>query len=89
MVSSGARGRRTGSKPLAINLFGSTTDSSRYSEDAKKLTLMTPEGKLVTVDKSQIDQRATGKSAMPQDVAKPLSKSDLRDVVEFLAGLKG
>ena len=59
------------------------------SEDAKKLTLMTPEGKLVTVEKTHIDQRASGKSAMPQDIAKPLSKSDLRDVVEFLAGLKG
>ena len=56
------------------------------SEDAKELKLITPEGKLVTIEKSQIDQRTTGKSAMPQDVAKPLSKSDLRDVVEFLFG---
>ncbi len=58
------------------------------SEDTKELKLITPEGKLVTIEKSQIDQRTTGKSAMPQDVAKPLSKSDLRDVVEFLSRLE-
>jgi quinoprotein glucose dehydrogenase len=58
------------------------------SEEAKELTLMTPEGKLVTIEKSRIDSRTTGKSAMPQDIAKPLSKSDLRDLVEFLSGLK-
>ena len=58
------------------------------SEDAKELKLITPEGKLVTIEKSQIDQRTTGKSAMPQDIAKPLSKSELRDVVEYLSALK-
>jgi quinoprotein glucose dehydrogenase len=58
------------------------------SEDPKQLTLMTPEGKLVRIEKSRIDKRTTGNSAMPQDIAKPLSKSDLRDVVEFLAGRK-
>ena len=58
------------------------------SEDAKQLTLMTPEGKLVTVAKSSIDERSAGKSAMPQDVAKPLNKFDLRNLVEFLAGQK-
>ena len=58
------------------------------SEDPKELKLMTPEGKLVIVEKSRIDQRTSGKSAMPQDISKPLTKSDLRDVVEFLSGLK-
>jgi quinoprotein glucose dehydrogenase len=58
------------------------------SEDAKQLVLMTPEGKTVTVEKSSVDQRASGKSAMPQDVAKPLTKFDLRDLVEFLANQK-
>jgi quinoprotein glucose dehydrogenase len=58
------------------------------SEDAKELKLITPEGKPITIEKSLIDERTTGKSAMPQDIAKPLSKSDLRDLVEFLSGLK-
>jgi quinoprotein glucose dehydrogenase len=29
-----------------------------------------------------------GKSAMPEDVVKHLSKSELRDLVEFLSSLK-
>jgi quinoprotein glucose dehydrogenase len=58
------------------------------AEDAKELRLMTAEGKLVVIPKDKIDERQTGKSAMPDDVIKHLSKSELRDLVEFLAGLK-
>jgi quinoprotein glucose dehydrogenase len=57
-------------------------------EDDKEVRLMTAEGKLLAVAKAQIDERQTGKSAMPEDIAKYLSKSDLRDLVEFLAELK-
>jgi quinoprotein glucose dehydrogenase len=57
-------------------------------EDAKEVRLMTAEGKLVVVPKAQIDERQAGKSAMPEDVVKHLSKADLRDLVEFLANLK-
>jgi quinoprotein glucose dehydrogenase len=49
---------------------------------------MTAEDKLVTVAKDDIDERHPGKSAMPEDVIMKLSKSELRDLVEFLAGLK-
>jgi quinoprotein glucose dehydrogenase len=49
---------------------------------------MTAEGNLVTVPLSEIDERARGKSAMPEDLAKKLSKFELRDLVEYLAGLK-
>jgi quinoprotein glucose dehydrogenase len=58
------------------------------AEDDKEVKLMTAEGKLITVPKSQIDERTTGKSAMPEDVIKHLSKAELRDLVEFLASLK-
>jgi quinoprotein glucose dehydrogenase len=58
------------------------------AEDAKEVTLMTPEGKLLTIAKDQIDDRQAGKSAMPEDLLKYLSKSELRDLVEFLASLK-
>jgi quinoprotein glucose dehydrogenase len=57
-------------------------------EDAKEVKLMTPEGQVFSVAKNQIEERETGKSAMPEDVIKFLSKSELRDLVEFLAGLK-
>jgi quinoprotein glucose dehydrogenase len=70
-----------------------TTKGQTYSgvlkmEDAKQLRLITPEGKVIVVPKDQIDERQKGKSAMPEDLIKHLSKRDLRDLVEFLAGLK-
>jgi quinoprotein glucose dehydrogenase len=58
------------------------------AEDAKELRLITAEGKIVTVAKSEIEERTRGKSAMPEDVIKHLSRAELRDLVEFLAGLK-
>jgi quinoprotein glucose dehydrogenase len=58
------------------------------SEDTKQVTLMTAEGTLVSVPKSDIDQRLKGKSAMPEDIIQKLSKSELRDLVEFLASLR-
>jgi quinoprotein glucose dehydrogenase len=58
------------------------------SEDAAEVRLMTPEGKLVVVPRNQIDERETGKSAMPEDLVGKLSRSELRDLVEFLSGLK-
>jgi quinoprotein glucose dehydrogenase len=58
-------------------------------ESDKQVQLMSPEGKLLTIPKSAIESRTTGKSAMPQDVAKTLTRSDIRDLVEFLAGLSG
>jgi quinoprotein glucose dehydrogenase len=58
------------------------------AEDAAEVRLMTPEGKLVVVPKDQIDERETGKSAMPEDLIKKLSRSEVRDLVEFLSRLK-
>jgi quinoprotein glucose dehydrogenase len=58
------------------------------SEDAAEVKLMTPEGNLVVISKDQIDERRSGKSAMPEDLLKYLSKAEIRDLVEFLAGLK-
>ncbi|MDB5384940.1 MAG: heme-binding protein, partial [Planctomycetaceae bacterium] len=57
-------------------------------EDADKVQILTPEAKLLTIPKSEIDERANGKSSMPEDVIKKLTKQDLRDLVAFLSGLK-
>jgi quinoprotein glucose dehydrogenase len=57
-------------------------------EDAKEVKLMTAEGQLLTVPKAKIDERARGKSAMPEDLIQHLSKREVRDLVEFLANLK-
>jgi quinoprotein glucose dehydrogenase len=58
------------------------------SEDAREVRLMTAEGQLLIVPKEEIDERETGKSAMPEDLTKHLSRSEIRDLVEFLASLK-
>jgi quinoprotein glucose dehydrogenase len=57
-------------------------------EDAEKVQIVTPETKLITIPKSEIEERTTGKSAMPDNVAKQLSKQDIRDLVEFLSSLR-
>jgi quinoprotein glucose dehydrogenase len=58
------------------------------SEDKTAVSLMTPEGTIVVVPVAEIDTRTRGPSAMPGDLMKNLSRRDLRDLVEFLAGLK-
>jgi quinoprotein glucose dehydrogenase len=58
------------------------------SEDGKQVRLMTAEGALISVPKSKIEERRSGKSAMPEDLTKHLSRQEVRDLVEFLAGLK-
>ena len=45
-------------------------------------------GETVALRKDAIDDRAKGKSAMPEDLMKHLSKRELRDLVEFLSSLK-
>ena len=57
-------------------------------EDGKEVRLVTAEGKSVTVPKDSIEDRKRGLSAMPADVAAKLSKTELRDLIEFLASLK-
>jgi quinoprotein glucose dehydrogenase len=67
---------------------GKTIVGVLRQEDAREVQVMTAEGQLLKVAKDQIDERTTGKSAMPEDLIKHLSRQDLRNLVEFLAGLK-
>ena len=57
-------------------------------EDDREVRLMTAEGALIRVPKARIEERRSGKSAMPEDLTKHLSRKEVRDLVEFLAGLK-
>jgi quinoprotein glucose dehydrogenase len=57
-------------------------------EDDKEVKVQTGDGTITTVPKGKIEERARGKSAMPEDVVKHLTRRELRDLVEFLAGLK-
>ncbi len=67
---------------------GTTVTGVFKSETPDEVKLITPEGKPVAVAKKDIEERRRGKSAMPEDLVQKMSKRDLRDLVEFLAGLK-
>ena len=58
------------------------------NETDDTLELMDAKGTVIRVPKDEIDERATGKSAMPEEIVKQLSKDDLRDLVEFLSQQK-
>ncbi|HEX3152500.1 MAG TPA: PVC-type heme-binding CxxCH protein [Gemmataceae bacterium] len=73
---------------LIVTLDGKTVSGVLKSEDDKEVRVMTAEGKLVVVKKADIDDRRATKSAMPDDLAGKLTKRELRDLVEFLSGLK-
>ena len=53
-------------------------------ETDTELELMDAKGTVIRVTKADIDERASGKSAMPEEIVKQLSKDDLRDLVEYL-----
>ncbi len=72
-----------------LDLDGNVLSGIVKFENDKRVDLMTGEGKIVSVEKENIDQRKSGKSSMPEDLTKHLSKSELRDLVAFLASLKG
>ncbi|WP_165248823.1 PVC-type heme-binding CxxCH protein [Paludisphaera soli] len=55
------------------------------SEDDREVRLLTAEGALVVVPKDEIEEKARGGSAMPEDLIKSLDKREIRDLVEFLA----
>lgn len=54
-------------------------------ETREVVKLMTATGEVISVPTKKIEERARGKSGMPEDVAKGLTKRDLRDLVEYLS----
>ncbi len=58
------------------------------SETAAELVLDSPEDGKLTLKKSDIEKRIRTLSAMPEGLAKQMSRRELRDLVEYLAGLK-
>jgi quinoprotein glucose dehydrogenase len=75
------------------NVLVTTKNGSSYaglvkSEDAQKLVLNSPEDGIVTIKKEEIVKRDPGLSPMPEEMAKVLTKFELRDLIEFLGSLK-
>ena len=57
-------------------------------DDGKHVRLMTAEGNVIVIPKTEIEEQVRGHSSMPEDLIKKMSRPELRDLVEFLAGLK-
>ena len=73
---------------IRVVLFdGKSISGTLQEENAKSVTITTPEGKKVTVEKEDIESRSVTTSAMPS-VERTLSSRELRDLVEYLMTLK-
>lgn len=59
------------------------------NETDDTLSLMQSDGAVIVVRKDEIDDQAKGQSGMPADLIKHLTKSDIRDLVEFLVQQDG
>ncbi len=58
-------------------------------ETESEIELMDADGKLITVDPNAVVSRKKGKSSMPADLIKHLTRRELRDLVAYLSTLKG
>jgi len=79
-----------GFESVILRLKDGRTVTGIVKKETDRMTeLMDADGNKITVFKADVVARRGGESAMPEDVGKALSKRDLRDLVEYLASLKG
>jgi len=73
----------------AFQLEGGSVEVGRVERESEAdVVLVLADGMKRTLAKKDIRARKAALSAMPQDLAKPLSKRDLRDLVAFLSSLR-
>jgi quinoprotein glucose dehydrogenase len=74
---------------VAVQLQNDAVEVGRVAKETDGwLMLMLADGLQKAIPKAEIKARKAALSAMPEDLVKNLSRRDLRDLVEFLAGLK-
>jgi quinoprotein glucose dehydrogenase len=74
---------------VAVQLQNDSIEVGRVAKETPGfLLLVLADGTNKAIAKSDIKARKAALSAMPEDLAKQLSKRDLRDLVAFLASLK-
>ncbi len=78
-----------GFESVTVTLNNGTTYAGLVKgETADTLEMNSPEDGLLKLKKPDIKSRNQGLSGMPEGVGQALTKEELRDLVEFLAGLK-
>jgi quinoprotein glucose dehydrogenase len=73
---------------LVATADGQVRSGILKEETDSALRLITPEGQPLTIPKADVEERQRGASAMPDDLTKHLSPTELRDLVEYLSTLK-
>jgi quinoprotein glucose dehydrogenase len=74
---------------VAVQLQNDAVEIGRVAKESDAfLMLVLPDGTRKAIAKRDIKARKAALSAMPEDLAKNLSKRDLRDLVEFLSSLR-
>ncbi len=71
-----------------VTLDGEILTGVVLGENASHLQLINAEAEVTNVPLSEIDERYQAPSAMPEDLMKHLTLSEIRDLVEFLAQRK-
>ncbi len=68
-------------------LDGRTVAGVVQNDDGKTVTILPPDGKVLTIPSEDIEKRTKPESAMPS-VEKVLTPREMRDLIEFLNGMK-
>ena len=77
-----------GFEAVTVKVKAGTNYTGVVKADTDATTVLDAgDGATVHIDKKEIATRTKGLSPMPQDIAKPLSKRDVRNLVEFLSTL--
>ena len=78
-----------GYETVAVLLAGDAVETGRVvRESDAELVLLGPDGREKAIPKATIRKARRGLSAMPDDLGRLLTRRELRDLVEYLAGLK-
>jgi quinoprotein glucose dehydrogenase len=84
-----SRAIAAGYETVALLLESDAVETGRVvRESATELVVLGPDGKEKPIPKARIKAARRGLSAMPDDLSRLLTRRELRDLVEYLAGLK-
>ena len=73
---------------VIINMQGLTLSGIIQQETETHVKMVTAQGTKISIAVDDIDERFKGQSGMPSDLAKNLTRSEVRDLVEYLSTLK-
>ncbi|PHS11505.1 MAG: glucose dehydrogenase [Blastopirellula sp.] len=73
---------------LVLTEDGKTFSGVLKEETDDAINIVDAKGNLITIPQDEVEATRSAKSPMPEDIFKHLSQRELRDLVEFLSGLK-